>query len=128
MTSLWTKATLGVVAGATLMTVAAPADAQRYRRHYNRDNTGTAVVAGIAGLAIGAALASGDRDRRYYDRRYDYDRRYNRRGYYNDRYDYPRSRYYDRGYDRGGYERCYTRRVYDPYIGRRVTIERSYAC
>lgn len=113
------KAGLGLVMGATMLTAAAPADAQRYRGdhyrgdHYRgRDNTGAAVVAGIAGLAIGAAIASNDR-------RYDYDRRYYReRGYY------PTDGYYYRDYQRRyrGWDRCTVRRVYDPYIGRRVAV------
>ena len=53
-----------------------------------------------------------------YDPRYD---SYYRGGYYRDGY-------YDRG-RRYAYRTCITRdRVYDPYIGRRVTIERRYAC
>ena len=65
-----------------------------------------------AGLAIGAALASGDR-------RYDYDRRYYRqRGYY------PTNGYYYRDNYRRyrGYDRCSVRRVYDPYLGRTVRV------
>src|SRR6478736_4559778 len=76
------KAGLAVTLGATALTAAAlPAEAQRYydrHRSYYHDNhnDGAAVVAGIAGLAMGAAIASGDR-------RYDYDRRYYRlHGYY----------------------------------------------
>lgn len=112
MTNLISRAALGFALGATVLTVAAPtADAQRYRGRYHHDNTGTAVVAGIAGLAIGAALAS--------DHRYDYDRRYYReRGYY------PVDGYYYRDNYRRyrGYEYCQTRRVYDPYIGRNVRV------
>ncbi|MET0310058.1 MAG: hypothetical protein ABW023_15230 [Sphingomonas sp.] len=111
MTNLIKKAVFGTVLGATMLTAVAPAaDAQRYRhyRHYGHDNTGAAVVAGIAGLAIGAALAG--------DRRYDYDRRYYReRGYY------PRDGYYYRHYY-PRYERCAIRRVWDPYEGRRVLV------
>ncbi len=118
MRNLMTKATLGVALGAAVLTAAVPADAQRYRHHRHRDHTGTAVVAGLAGLAVGAALTSSSR----YDRGYNYNRGYDR-GYYNDGY-YDRG-YYDRrayrGYDRG-YVRCHTRRVYDPYIGRRVRV------
>ena len=51
-----TKAVLGATLAATALTVAAPADAQRYRRGYRDDDgAGAAIVAGIAGLAIGAA-------------------------------------------------------------------------
>lgn len=121
-----TKAVLGLTLGATALTAAAPADAQRYR-YRDRDNTGTAVVAGIAGIAIGAALASSSRDRYYdrYDRRYyDYDRNYYDydRPYYRDRGYYPRDGYYYRHYEQRGWRGCSVRRVYDPYIGRRVKV------
>lgn len=113
------KAVLGTVLGASVLTAVAPtAEAQRYRR-YHRDNTGTAIVAGIAGLAIGAALASDRGGYGYYDRRYDYDRRfYRNRGYY------PSDGYYYRDYQRRyrGWDRCHVRRVWDPYIGRRVAV------
>jgi hypothetical protein len=113
MTNLVKKAVLGTVLGASVLTAAAPAEAQRYHRYRDRDNTGTAIVAGIAGLAIGAALASGN------DRRYDYDRRY----YYRHGY-YPTDGYYYRDNYRRyrGWERCGVRRVYDPYLGRRVRV------
>jgi hypothetical protein len=118
MKSILKKATLAVVLGATTMTVAAPAEAQRWRRYDRGNDAGTAIVAGIAGLAIGAALTSRDR----YNPRYDYDYRYyDQRGYFpNDGY-YAQNYYYDRGYNRG-YNRCVVRRVYDPYIGRRVRV------
>ena len=115
MANLIKKAVLGVTLGASVLVAVAPtAEAQRYRdrgRHYRGDNGGTAIVAGIAGLAIGAALAS--------DRRYDYDRRYYRqRGYYpTDGY------YYRENYRRyNGYNDCRVRRVYDPYLGRSVRV------
>lgn len=116
MRTLLKKATLTVALGASALVASAPAEAQ-YRRYYHRDrdNGGAAVVAGIAGLAIGAALASSNR----YDRRYSYDTRYyDQRGYY------PNDGYYARNYynQYRGYDRCYTRRVYDPYIGRRVRV------
>jgi hypothetical protein len=109
------KAVLGTVLGASVLVAVAPtAEAQRYRRYRHHDDTGTALVAGIAGLAIGAALTSGDRG---YDRRYDYDRSYYReRGYY------PTDGYYYRDYERRGWDRCTTRRVYDPYLDRRVRV------
>lgn len=111
----------GVMVGA-----AAPADAQRYRgppsRHnsynYNyrghNDDAAIAIVAGIAGLAIGAAIADGDHNRRdpRYDPRYDgrYDPRYDR-GYY----DEPRICVEDE-------------RVYDRVLHRDVLIRREYRC
>ncbi|UYY57696.1 hypothetical protein [Sphingomonas sp. S2-65] len=117
MTNFVKKAVLGSVLGATVLAAAAPAaEAQRYRGYYrDRDNGGAALVAGIAGLAIGAALASD----RGYDRRYDYDRRYYRsHGYY------PVDGYYYRDNYRRyrGWERCGVRRMYDPYIGRPVRV------
>ncbi len=111
MNQLLKKAGLGLVLGATMLTAAAPAEAQRYR-HRDRGDGGAAIVAGIAGLAIGAAIASSDR-------RYDYDRRYYRsHGYY------PSNGYYYRDNYRRyrGYERCRTRWVWDPYYGERVRV------
>ncbi|MEI9926847.1 MAG: hypothetical protein WDN44_02995 [Sphingomonas sp.] len=110
--TMFKKATLGLVLGATALTaVAAPADAQRYRRGYRgHDNAGAAIVAGVAGLAIGAALASGDH-------RYDYDRRY-----YRDHGYYPTDGYYYREHYRGGYDGCTVRRHWDPYLRRSVMV------
>ena len=116
MANLVKKAVLGTVLGASVLVAVAPtAEAQRYRRYRHHDDTGTAIVAGIAGIAIGAALASGDR----YDRRYDYDRRY-----YDERGYYPTDGYYYRDYYRRhrGWDRCYTRRVWDPYLDRPVRV------
>lgn len=114
MNSVMKKGVMVLVAGATVATVAAPAEAQRYRRYHRGGNDAAiAIGAGIIGLGVGAAIASSNRDR-YYDPYYG-------RGYY-DRGYYGRG-YYDRGYyGRGYYPRCYTRRVYDPYIGRRVRV------
>lgn len=95
-----TKAVLGATLAATALTAAAPADAQRYRR-YNRgggDVAAGAVLGGIVGLGIGAAIASSNRNR-YYDRGY-YDRGYYPRGYaYNRGYGYD-PYVYDRRFDR----------------------------
>jgi hypothetical protein len=111
------KAALGAVMGATILTAAAPAaEAQRYRGGYDRghyrghDNTGTAIVAGIAGIAIGAAISGNDR-------RYDYDR-----GYYRQHGYYPTDGYYYRNNYRSYRGYCETRRVYDPYVGHRVAV------
>jgi hypothetical protein len=127
MNRILTKAVLGVTLGATVLTAALPADAQRYRRNRGGDNTGTAIVAGIAGLAIGAAIASGDNDRRYRERYYrqrgyarDYDQRYYRqRGYY------PNNGYYAYRY-RDRYSSCRIERRWDPYYGRNVRVRVCY--
>ena len=72
MNSILKKAGLGVALAATAITASAPADAQRYYRHHRGGDAGPAIVAGIAGLAIGAAIASSsNRDRYYRDRGYD---------------------------------------------------------
>ena len=124
------KATLGVALGAAALTAAAPAEAQRWRGYRHHDSTGPAIIAGVAGLAIGAAIASGNNRDRYERDRY-YDNGYSRDQYYYDRGGYDRG-YYDRGYDdrryydepRRGYygNRCVSRLEYDPYIGRRVLV------
>ena len=127
MTPMFKKIGLGIALAATALTAAAPAEAQRYGRGYRGggygydggyNRGGGALVAGIAGLAIGAAIASnnnGYRDRYYDDRRYsnDYDRSY--RGYY------PQNGYYDYDY-RDRYPRCYIERRYDPYYGGPVAV------
>ena len=73
---------------ATALTSVTPAMANdtRYRRHGNGDAVGAAVAGGIIGLAIGALLASGSKDR---DRICDDPRRADPRCYRNDgaRYD-----------------------------------------
>ncbi len=112
------KLALGAVLGATVLTAAAPAEAQRYRGYRHHDDTGAAVFAGIAGIVIGAALAGNDRSYGY-DRSYDYDR-----GYYRSHGYYPTNGYYYRqNYRRyRGYDNCTVRRVWDPYEGRRVLV------
>jgi hypothetical protein len=142
MRKLLTTALAAVTAAGAVLATAAPAQAEHYRyyrhhRHGGNDAVAAAVLGGVAGLALGAALSSdGSRSRTYYSG-YAYDPRYDgyRRGYYRDR------GYYGDGYYRDGYygrpyayyERpygvCISRdRVWDPYIQRRVTIERRYAC
>lgn len=123
MKSMMKKAGLGFALAATALTAAAPAEAQRYYgRDYRRDNGGTAVIAGIAGLAIGAAIASNRNDRfrdRFYDdrgfaRNYDYN-------YYSNHGYYPDDGYYAYNY-RPRFNRCRVVRQWDPYYGQPVRI------
>jgi hypothetical protein len=129
MNAFLTKAVLGATLAATSMTaIASPAEAQRYRRDRGNDTAGIAIIAGIAGLAIGAAIASSDnnrdRDRRVYrDQQYQYnnpnydqynrDPRYNQNNYYNN----------DNGYN---YQNCRVEKRYDPYYGRKVKVRVCY--
>jgi hypothetical protein len=122
MRKILTSAMAATIAAGAVLAFAGPAnaDGRRYRHHHRGggdDEVAAAILGGVAGLALGAALSNGNRGRGYYESGY-YDRgpRYR----YNPRYD---------SYYGGGYRTCITRdRVYDPYIGRRVTIERRYAC
>ena len=112
MKTIFAKAGLALALTATALTAAVPAEAQRYNRGYrNHDNTGTVIVAGIAGLAIGAALASSNNRRDgyyeqdyYYDRgpAYVYDDSYQYRDY---RPVYPRRYYEQRYYNQRDYYR-----------------------
>ena len=121
----WMKTGIaGLVAAGTLAATAAPAEAQRYRRHHrNHDGAALAIGAGIIGLGIAASLSNRDRyyGGGYYDRGYGY---YGG-GYYGAGYD----PYYDRGYyrrssyRRGYYRnRCRSRLVFDPYYGDYVRV------
>jgi hypothetical protein len=121
MTTLLKKAGLGVALAATALTTAVPAQAQyhRYYRHGGGDAAGAALVGGLAGIAIGAAIASNDRDRDVYyrDRGYrpDYDAYYYRsHGFY------PADGYY--AYHYRGYGHCWTERRWDPYVRHHVPI------
>ncbi|WP_267397642.1 MULTISPECIES: hypothetical protein [unclassified Sphingomonas] len=105
MIARFKKITLALALGASALAVAAPAEAQHYGDYHGRDNAGTAVIASVAGLAIGAALASSAnrRDDGYY---------------YDEGYDGPVVAYapvYD-GYYEGGY-RGYVNRDYNGYRG-----------
>jgi len=128
MRKFLTSALAAVTFGGAVVAAAVPAEARPYyghggyyygHRHHGSNDAAVAAVAGIAGLAIGAAIADGNRGSRgysssYYRNGYSYDPRYE--GYYGDYYG-PRDRV------------CISReRVWDPYIGRHVTIERRYPC
>ena len=124
MNGMFKKLGLGLALGATALTAAAPAEAQRWGRgwggggYYHRDRGGDAVagalLGGIVGLGVGAAIASSNRPR-------DVDRGY----------------YYDRGYDpyyapppppvvyqyRSYAPRCWNDWRWDPYWGRNVPVQ-----
>jgi len=105
------KAGLGVaLAATTLGLAAAPAQAQRWHRGYyhHGDTTGAALLGGIIGLGVGAAIASDHRDRYYYDD-----------GYYAPPPP-PAYGYYGRGYEYR--PRCYVEDRWDPYYGRHVRV------
>lgn len=122
MNNLLKKAVTGLVAGAALVgAVAAPAEARGYYRggygyHHGIGRGGAAVLGGIAGLAVGAAIASP---------RYNYAPAYGYGGGYGGGYGYapPPQAYY--GYGGGYYEPCRPRVIWDPYIGQYV---RSRGC
>jgi hypothetical protein len=111
-----------IAAGLTALTLvgslsAGAASAQDWRRdgygyRYHHDNdAGAAIGAGIAGLALGAALADSGRGR-YVD------------GYYYGPPAYAYDYYY--GSDYYGPRHCSTRRMWDPYLGRYVDQTRCW--
>lgn len=121
--SMLNKLGLGAVLAATALTAAAPADAQYYRGYHGYrggggDVAAGALLGGIVGLGIGAAISNDHR--RYYDRGDYYDAP--PRVVYRERYYAPpprvivREREYvgDGYYDRGYYDR-YDRRGYYGY-------------
>ena len=118
-----------VTAAGAVAASAAPAEARDRYYHRHRggggDAAAAAIIAGVAGLALGSALSSNGRTTTYYrSGGYGYDPRYDSYsgGYYGGYYAPPPRAYY-------APRTCITReRVYDPYIGRRVTIQRRYAC
>lgn len=127
MRKILTAAVAALTLAGGVTAVATSAEARPYDRNYRHrgNDHGDAVVAGIAGLAIGAALASNNRDRGYYRGGYYGDRRYNRG--YAPRYS---NGYYNRGYyapPRYAYRsNCRTVRVWDPYYGRTVRERRCW--
>ena len=129
------KLLIGGLAALTFGLTALPApEAVARDRHYyrHRDRGDDALVAGIAGLAIGSALSNrSDRGGYYYqDRGYYRDSGYyGGSGYaYDPRYD----SYYGSGYyapPRRVYRTCTrTERFWDPYVGGYVRVKRRYAC
>lgn len=102
MSALWKKTALGVGLAATALASAAPAQAQRYwHRDRGGDTAAGALIGGVIGLGLGAAIASSNRGR-YYDRGY---YGYSRPDYYYDQRVYvapppppPRVYYEDRYY------------------------------
>ena len=120
------RKTIAAALAAITFTGALATAAEARPRHRHHDNDGAAIAAGIAGLAIGAAIASNGRDRYY-------DRGYYGRGYYDGpRY---RSGYYDRGYygppryaygPPRGYRNCRTMSRFDPYYGGYVRSTRCW--
>lgn len=115
------KILTGALATLTLAgALAAAAPASAHDRH--RGNSGAAVAAGIAGLAIGAALASGNDGYYYYDRPY-YGSYYAPRAYY---YDAPPPGYYagPRYYYRHG--GCRSEWRWDRWSGGYVRVRACY--
>jgi len=111
MKSLLKKAAVGIGLGAAAMAMtAAPAQAQRwhhYHHYHHGDAAGAAILGGIVGLGVGAAIASDHGDRYYYND-----------GYYAPPPPPPPGYY-------GYYEyrpACWTQWRWDPYWGRHVRV------
>ncbi len=100
------------LAAITLTSALAPAMAFAQRHdHYRGGSNGAAVAAGLAGLAVGAAIANGGRG--------DY-----RGGYYYGPPRYAYEHYYGPRYY--GPHRCATSQVWDPYVGGYVQRTRCW--
>lgn len=121
MTGMLKKTVLGGVLAATTLTAAVPAEAQwrgGYRGHRGGggDAAAGAIIGGIVGLGLGAAIASNNNRGGYYDRGYYRDGYYAQpRGYYAE----PRGYYYD---DYNYRPRCYIERQYDRWNGRAYNV------
>jgi len=126
MNGVWKKLGLCLALGATALTAAAPAEAQRWGRgwgggyggYYHRDRgdaAAGALIGGIVGLGIGAAIASSNQPR-YVDRGYYYNRGYD--PYYAPPPPPPVYQYEYRSYA----PRCWTDWRWDPYWGRNVQV------
>ena len=116
------KMAIGAALAAMAVVTSAPAQARDGRYRDGGDDAAIAVGAGILGLAVGAAIASGGRGHGgsyvYYNDGYDYPRHYYdgpryRRHYYqpprHHRRHWRDDRHYDRDYGRG-YDRDNDRR------------------
>lgn len=118
MNGLLMKAGLGTAMAATALAAAAPADAQRWRhRGYDRggDVAAGAIIGGVVGLGLGAAIASNNRGWRggyggYGGYGYD-----GWNGYY-------AQPYYNAYRPRWRGPRCFRTWQYDPYYGGRVPV------
>ncbi len=108
---------LAAITFAGAVSAAGVASAQYHRNYRHHDNSGAAVAAGIAGLAVGAAIASSG-NRGYYGNGY-YDRGYYDRGYYAPGYGY------GYGYDYAP-RRCRSYTVWDPYYREYVQHRRCW--
>ena len=113
MKKIFRNAVMALGLGATALAVSAPAEARGVVHYRGHGNGGAVLAAGVAGLAIGAALA-GDRGYPAYGYYYDDYPVYEGPAYYGYysypypygyAYAYPRGgyRYYGRGYYGGGY-------------------------
>lgn len=137
MRKIFTAAVAALTVAGALASATTPAQAERYGYHHDdNDEAAAAIAGGVIGLALGAALAGGSHNNGYYyGRGYQpyygggYGGGYYGDGYYQPGYAYgPAYRYAPRAYAYGP-RMCTSReRVYDPYIGRRVVIERRYRC
>lgn len=133
-----------VTLSGTVLATATPAAADGHRSYYGHrhhrsssDKTAIAVAAGIAGLALGAVLSSKSTARSGYSSGAYRDTPH-RNGYEYDSRDDSYGGDYDGRGDDDAYESYVrprvpaicttTERVYDRFSGRRVTVERRYAC